>query len=147
MSWLLFNSAAVNIRGNVPFQISGVFPPCFISRNGIIELYRHSIFSFWKLPHCFPWWLYQFIFLQECLTLHGSQPCHGEGACITQWSYESCHAGPPKWMSHSRKFWYNLVHQRRECKPLQCSCLKNAMNNMKRQKDVTAEDDPSMWGF
>ena len=28
--------------------------------------------------------------------LHGSQPCHGEGACITQWSYEPCHAGPLK---------------------------------------------------
>ena len=25
-----------------------------------------------------------------------SQPCHGEGICITQWSYESYHAGPPK---------------------------------------------------
>ena len=27
MSWLLFNTAAVNIRGNVPFQISGGFFP------------------------------------------------------------------------------------------------------------------------
>ena len=28
--------------------------------------------------------------------LHGSQPCCGEGICVTQWSYESCHARPPK---------------------------------------------------
>ena len=28
--------------------------------------------------------------------LRGSQLCHGEGACVTQWSYGSCHAGPPK---------------------------------------------------
>ena len=28
--------------------------------------------------------------------LQGSQPCHSEGTRITQWSYESCHAGPPK---------------------------------------------------
>ena len=27
---------------------------------------------------------------------HGSQPCHGEGACITQWSYEPCGVGHPK---------------------------------------------------
>ena len=29
-------------------------------------------------------------------TLHGSQSCHGEGACETQWSYEPCQTGPPK---------------------------------------------------
>ena len=28
--------------------------------------------------------------------LRGSQPCHSEGVCITQWSYESWRAGPPK---------------------------------------------------
>ena len=28
--------------------------------------------------------------------LHGSQPCHGEGACLTQGSSEPCPAGPPK---------------------------------------------------
>ena len=30
------------------------------------------------------------------MPLHGSLPCHGKGACITQWSYEPCHVGPPK---------------------------------------------------
>jgi len=24
-----------------------------------------------------------------------SSPCHGKGACITQWIYEPCHVGPP----------------------------------------------------
>ena len=28
--------------------------------------------------------------------LHGSQPCHGKWACITQCSYKPCHAGQPK---------------------------------------------------
>ena len=28
--------------------------------------------------------------------LHGSLPCHGEGVCVTQWSYEPCLVGPPK---------------------------------------------------
>ena len=27
---------------------------------------------------------------------HGSQPCRGEGACVTQWSDQLCCAGPPK---------------------------------------------------
>ena len=29
-------------------------------------------------------------------SLHGSQSCHGERVCVTQWSYEPCRAGPPK---------------------------------------------------
>ena len=28
--------------------------------------------------------------------LHGSLPCHGEGACITEWGYEPCRVRPPK---------------------------------------------------
>ena len=36
--------------------------------------------------------------LSELFTviLHGSKSCHGEGACVTQWSYEPCCAGPSK---------------------------------------------------
>ena len=34
------------------------------------------------------------------------------------------------------------MHWRRECKPLQYSCLDNSMNSMKRQKDMTLEDEP-----
>ena len=35
----------------------------------------------------------------------------------------------------------NMVHWRRECKPLQYSCLENPMNSMKRQKDRTLKDE------
>ena len=42
--------------------------------------------------------------------LHGSQPCCGEGICVTQWSYESCQARPPK----MDEFWQNMVHSKRE---------------------------------
>ena len=34
-----------------------------------------------------------------------------------------------------------MVHWRRECKPLQYSCLQNCMNSMKRQKDRTLKDE------
>ena len=34
-----------------------------------------------------------------------------------------------------------MVHWRRECKPLQYSCLENPMNSMKRQKDRTLKDE------
>ena len=27
------------------------------------------------------------------LPLHESQLCYDQGACVTQWSYEPCHAG------------------------------------------------------
>ncbi|CAN0453419.1 unnamed protein product, partial [Rangifer tarandus platyrhynchus] len=33
-----------------------------------------------------------------CVPLHGSQPCHGKGACITQCSYETCPGGLLKTM-------------------------------------------------
>ena len=29
-------------------------------------------------------------------SFYASQPCHGEGACLTQWSYEPCCLGPLK---------------------------------------------------
>ena len=51
----------------------------------------------------------------KAFNFNESQPCHGEGICITQWSYEAYHAGPPKKMGHSGEFWQNMVHWRREC--------------------------------
>ena len=33
---------------------------------------------------------------QYSIPFHGSQPCHGEGVCIAQRSYEPCCAGPAK---------------------------------------------------
>ena len=44
--------------------------------------------------------------------LHVSQPCHGEGACVTQWSYQPCCAATPRWTRHSEEFWQNVVNWR-----------------------------------
>ena len=32
---------------------------------------------------------------KEFMTFYWSQSCRGKGACLTQWSYEPCCAGPP----------------------------------------------------
>ena len=40
----------------------------------------------------------------------------------------------------------NVVHWSRKCNPLRYSCLENPTDNMKRQKDVTTEDEnPLDW--
>ena len=74
-------------------------------------------------------------------SLHGSQPCHGEGACITQWSYEPlpCRVTQDGQVTvkSSDKAWStgeengNLLHY---------SCLENLMDSMKRQKGTLPED-------
>ena len=46
--------------------------------------------------------------------IHGSQPCLGEGACVTQWSYEHAMQGHPTWMGHSEEFWQNMVQLEEE---------------------------------
>ena len=79
------------------------------------------------------------------LTLHsysplrGSQPCHGEGACVNQWSYEPCCAGPP-WPTERDKvkavahFILGLQnHCRRDCHHEIKRCLllgKKVMTNL-----------------
>ena len=47
---------------------------------------------------------YFLIFHSVSIFLHGSLPFHGEGVCITWWSYEPCPAGPLRWMGHSEEF-------------------------------------------
>ena len=44
-------------------------------------------------------------------------------------------------MDHDGEFWQNMVTGERNHKPLQRSCLKNPMNSMKRQKDMTLKDE------
>ena len=72
----------------------------------------------WAMPN---WWfcLSKFFCLitKYLIPINGSLPCHGKGACITQWSCESCHAGPPKMHSRSEEFWQNVVHWRRKWWP------------------------------
>ena len=41
----------------------------------------------------------------------------------------------------NNKFWQNVVHWRKECKPLQYSYLENPMNSLKRQKNRTLKDE------
>ena len=50
----------------------------------------------------------------------------------------------PRQMSHNEEFWQNVVHWRRgwQKKTLQYSCCKNPMNSIKRQKNMTLEDEP-----
>ena len=43
--------------------------------------------------------------------LHGSQPCHGKGACVTQWVWVWGH---PRQTGHSEEFWQTVVHRRRK---------------------------------
>ena len=50
-----------------------------------------------------------------------------------------CRANP-KWTGN-REFWQNVVHWRRDGKPLQYSCLDNSMNSMKMLKDMTLKDE------
>ena len=49
--------------------------------------------------------------------------------------------GHPRWMGHGRQVGQKVAHWRRECKPLQNSCLENPMNSVKRQKDRTQKDE------
>ena len=68
--------------------------------------------------------------------LQVSQPC--EGACITQWSSEPCHAEPPKTVGSWRRG--GTKHGPLEkgmanpsmANTLQYSCLENSTNRMKR---------------
>ena len=52
-----------------------------------------------------------------------------------------CRATQDRW-GHSEEFWQNVVHWRKKCL-LQYSCLENPVNSMKRQKDMTLEDEPT----
>ena len=58
------------------------------------------------------------------MPLHRSQPCSGKGACVTQWSYDPCHARPPK--IDSGEFWQNKITRRENGKSLQYSVYPNS---------------------
>ena len=56
-----------------------------------LKHFEHNLTSMWNERSCVVVWIFFVIAL-----LHGSQICHCEGTCITQWSYEPCHSRPPK---------------------------------------------------
>lgn len=59
------NSAAVHFGGACVFSNSSFVG--WMARSGIAESYGHSLFSFLRnTPYCFPWWLHQFAFSQQC---------------------------------------------------------------------------------
>ena len=73
-------------------------------------------------------------------SLHRSQPCHGKGTHLNE-VISHAWQGKPRWMDHSEELWQNVVTWRRTWKPLQYTCLENHMDSMKRQKDMTLEDE------
>ena len=48
----------------------------------------------------------------------------------------------PRRTGHSGEFWQNVVHWRRGWQTTPDFCLENPMSSMKRQKDMTLEDEP-----
>ena len=73
---------------------------------------KSEVYVFLKSP-CF---LYnpENVGIGSLVPLHGSLPCPGKWAWVTQWSYEPCHVGLPMKKGHSREFWQNMIHWRRE---------------------------------
>ena len=67
--------------------------------------------------------------------LHKSQPCHGEGACLTQYRQVIMKSSDKTWSMGEGNG-----------KSLQCSCQENPMNSMKIQKGMTLEDEPPRSG-
>ena len=67
------------------------------------------------------------------MPLHGSQPCHGKGAGITERSYEA-RSHQDGWVILKSLDKQNAVHWRRKWNPLQ-------LESMKRQKDMMLEDE------
>ena len=59
-----------------------------------------------------------------------TQWSQGPQPCLTQWNYEPCFGGYPRWMGHGGKFWQNVVHWRKDWKPLQYPCLENLINSV-----------------
>ena len=72
---------------------------------------------------------------------HRSQPCSDKGAYVTHEAMSHAIQGYPTRTGHSGEFWQSVVHGEGNGKPLQHSCLKNLMNSMKKQKDMT----PRRW--
>ena len=50
--------------------------------------------------------------------------------------------GHPRWTGHSGELGQNAVHWRRKWQTTSVLLQREAMNSMKRQKDMTPEDEP-----
>ena len=104
-------------------------------------LFHFFIDHFYVISHFYGIYLYIEREIDRYL-LHGSQPCCGEGACITHEVISHAMQGHPKLtviVKSSDKMWSTGGGNG---KPLQYSCCKNPMNSMNRQKDMTSEGKP-----
>ena len=74
------------------------------------------------------------------ILLHGSQACHGKGTCnsVKLWAMPCRASQDGRAIVES---WQIAVKWRRDGRPPQASCLKNPMNSVKRQKDMTLEGE------
>ena len=83
-------------------------------------------------------WGWPFLPYSACLwhSQQFSRPCDHRWFQISQ----CCHASESS-QKHGGEFWPNVVHRRRDGKPLPYSYLENPMNSVKRQKDRTLKDE------
>ena len=61
------------------------------------------------------------------------------------WSWSLAVKGHPRQIGHSEEFWQNVIHWRREWQTTPVFFLWEPMSSMKRQKDMTLEDEPPRW--
>ena len=50
--------------------------------------------------------------------------------------------GHPRWMGHKEEFWQNMIHWRREWQTTPVFLPREPHNSMKKQKDMTPENEP-----
>ena len=79
--------------------------------------------------------------IHSLLIPHESQPCPDRGICIKE-AVNHAGQGHARRMGHSEVLTNCGPLEEETRNPLQYSCCKNPMNNMKRQKTMTLEDEP-----
>ena len=121
-----------------------MYVPLYLQAYLVLLSFEDTVYlqieSLWQ-PCTIRWWLaffsnklvFKLRYLCFLFSLHGSQPCRGEGACLTQWIYESGAAQDRQVIvKSSDKSWSTRGGNGNL---LQYSCCKNPINSMKRQKD------------
>ena len=77
---------------------------------------------------------------------HGSQPCRGEVACVSQWSYEPCHARPHKmYNSEWRVLTKHGPLEEGMANHSSILAARTPWTIWKGTKYMTLEDEPCRW--
>ena len=86
-------------------------------------------------------WILLFLSVMHKWSLHVSPPCGGEGANSLKLWVMFCRATCDRWVIVKSS---DKMGSTREGNgnPFQYSCCENPINSMKRQKDMTPEDEP-----